>query len=126
MGLDSLQIASVRVDDEFLTVAEVAELLKLNPLTVRNWINRGELPAVRLGERRVRIKRSDLERVARAARHAAYRDHRGEVCGCGPGLSQVSPSARLSRGNIPGVIGHGWTDTGRLRTGQERPFRCWC
>jgi len=26
--------------DEFLTVAEVAELLKLNPQTVRNWIFR--------------------------------------------------------------------------------------
>jgi DNA-binding CsgD family transcriptional regulator len=26
------------VDGEFLTVAEVAELLKLNPQTVRNWI----------------------------------------------------------------------------------------
>ena len=48
------------MDDEFLTVAEVAELLKLNKQTVRNWINRGELPAVRLGDRRVRIKRSDL------------------------------------------------------------------
>ena len=26
------------LDDEFLTVAEVAELLKLNQQTVRNWI----------------------------------------------------------------------------------------
>jgi len=26
------------VDEEFLTVAEVAELLKLNQQTVRNWI----------------------------------------------------------------------------------------
>ena len=48
--------------DEFLTVAEVAELLKLNPQTVRNWIDQGSLPAIRMG-RRVRIKRSDFERV---------------------------------------------------------------
>lgn len=49
-------------DDTFLTVAEVAELLKLNQQTVRNWIDQGSLPAVRVG-RRVRIRRTDLERV---------------------------------------------------------------
>jgi excisionase family DNA binding protein len=48
--------------DPFLTVAEVAELLKLNQQTVRNWIDQGSLPAIRMG-RRVRIKRSDFERV---------------------------------------------------------------
>jgi excisionase family DNA binding protein len=40
----------------YLTVGEVAELLRLNQQTVRNWIDRGELPAVRVGERRVRIR----------------------------------------------------------------------
>jgi excisionase family DNA binding protein len=49
-------------DGEFLTVAEVAEVLKLNQQTVRNWIDQGSLPAVRVG-RRVRIKRSDFDRV---------------------------------------------------------------
>ncbi len=48
-------------DEEYLTVAEVAANLKLNQQTVRNWIDRGELPALRAG-RRVRIKRSDYER----------------------------------------------------------------
>jgi excisionase family DNA binding protein len=48
--------------DEFLTVAEVAKLLKLNEQTVRNWIDQGSLPALKVG-RRVRIRRSDLERV---------------------------------------------------------------
>jgi excisionase family DNA binding protein len=48
--------------DEFLTVDEVAAILKLNPQTVRNWINNGTMPAVRVG-RRVRITRRDLERV---------------------------------------------------------------
>ncbi len=47
--------------DEFLTVAEVAELLKLNRQTVRNMVDRGDLPAVRVGTRRVRILRSDLD-----------------------------------------------------------------
>jgi excisionase family DNA binding protein len=48
--------------DSFLTVAEVAETLKLNQQTVRNWIDQGSLPAIRVG-RRVRIKRSDFERL---------------------------------------------------------------
>jgi excisionase family DNA binding protein len=49
-------------DETYLTVAEVAETLKLNQQTVRNWIDQGSLPALRVG-RRVRIKRSDFERV---------------------------------------------------------------
>ncbi len=48
--------------ETYLTVAEVAELLKLNQQTVRNWIDAGSLPALRVG-RRVRIRRSDFERV---------------------------------------------------------------
>ena len=48
-------------DDEFLTVDEVATMLKLNPQTVRNMIDRAELPAVRVGSRRVRVMRSDLD-----------------------------------------------------------------
>jgi excisionase family DNA binding protein len=50
------------LEESFLTVAEVAEMLKLNQQTVRNWIDQGSLPALRVG-RRVRIKRSDLERI---------------------------------------------------------------
>ncbi len=66
-------------EGEFLTVAEVAEVLKLNQQTVRNWIDQGSLPAVRVG-RRVRIKRADFERVLaqgyNAAQGAAGRDTR--------------------------------------------------
>ena len=50
------------LEDSFLTVAEVAEMLKLNQQTVRNWIDQGSLPAHRVG-RRVRIRRSDFDRV---------------------------------------------------------------
>ena len=49
-------------EESYLTVAEVAEKLKLNQQTVRNWIDQGSLPALRVG-RRVRIKRSDFERI---------------------------------------------------------------
>jgi excisionase family DNA binding protein len=49
-------------EETYLTVAEVAQTLKLNQQTVRNWIDQGSLPALRVG-RRVRIKRSDFERI---------------------------------------------------------------
>jgi excisionase family DNA binding protein len=57
-----MSVISNDFGEEFLTVAEVAELLKLNQQTVRNWIDQGSLPALKVG-RRVRIRRSDLERV---------------------------------------------------------------
>src|ERR1700728_4801946 len=55
-------MTSGEYEDSYLTVAEVAELLKLNQQTVRNWIDAGSLPAIRVG-RRVRIKRADLDRI---------------------------------------------------------------
>jgi excisionase family DNA binding protein len=63
--LSQLEKASVEAsdrEDSFLTVAEVAEKLKLNQQTVRNWIDQGSLPALRVG-RRVRIRRSDFDRL---------------------------------------------------------------
>ena len=51
-----------QTDEYYLTVAEVAQMLRLNQQTVRNWIDQGSLPALRVG-RRVRIKRSDLDRI---------------------------------------------------------------
>jgi excisionase family DNA binding protein len=50
------------LDERYLTVAEVADLFKLNPQTVRNWIDAKELPAIRIGARRVRVRESDLEK----------------------------------------------------------------
>ena len=48
--------------DQVYTVSEVAQILKLNPQTVRNWIDHGSLPALRIG-RRVRIKREVLDDI---------------------------------------------------------------
>jgi excisionase family DNA binding protein len=55
-------VSSGDPEESYLTVAEVAATLKLNQQTVRNWIDQGSLPALRVG-RRVRIKRSDFERI---------------------------------------------------------------
>ena len=70
LGINLFQLGNTQMigqsdEEEFLTVAEVASLLKINEQTVRNWIDRGELAAVRAG-RRVRIRRSALEQVLTA------------------------------------------------------------
>jgi excisionase family DNA binding protein len=57
--------------EEFLTVAEIAETLKLNQQTVRNWIDDGQLPAVRIGARRVRVRRSDFDALVGGGRPSA-------------------------------------------------------
>jgi excisionase family DNA binding protein len=55
--------------ETYWTVAELAERLRLNQQTLRNWIDQGSLPAVRIG-RRVRVLNSDFERlVGGAAAH---------------------------------------------------------
>lgn len=45
---------------EFLTVQEIAEILKVNAKTVRNWIDGGDLKAAKFG-RQYRIDREDFE-----------------------------------------------------------------
>jgi excisionase family DNA binding protein len=57
-----MSVERTDIEESFLTVAEVAALLKLNQQTVRNWIDQGSLPALKVG-RRVRIRRSDFERL---------------------------------------------------------------
>ena len=55
--------------DEFLTVAEIAQILKLNQQTVRNWIDQETLPALRVG-RRVRVRRADFDAFVEGGRTA--------------------------------------------------------
>jgi excisionase family DNA binding protein len=64
--------------ESLLTVAEVAEWLKLNQQTIRNWIDAGDLPAVRVG-RAVRIKRSDLDRKVADGYQGASQAARAEA-----------------------------------------------
>lgn len=49
------------MDKEYLTVEQVATLLKVHWQSVLNYIKRGDLPAVRIG-RGYRISRSGLEK----------------------------------------------------------------
>lgn len=52
--------------DPWLTVAEIAEELRVNPATVRLWVSKGTLPATRAGRRKLLIRRSDLDRMLAA------------------------------------------------------------
>jgi excisionase family DNA binding protein len=55
-------------EDPWLTVAEIADELRVNPATVRLWVSKGTLPAKRAGQRKLLIRRSDLDRMLEATR----------------------------------------------------------
>ncbi|HLI68708.1 MAG TPA: helix-turn-helix domain-containing protein [Ktedonobacteraceae bacterium] len=49
------------MQDEILTVQEVAQLFKVSERTVRNWVERDNLPAIPIGKRGYRIAKRDLD-----------------------------------------------------------------
>ena len=49
--------------DPWLTLAEIAEELRVNPATVRLWVSKGQLKASRAGVRKWIVRRSDLDRM---------------------------------------------------------------
>ncbi|WP_430867386.1 helix-turn-helix domain-containing protein [Demequina aurantiaca] len=51
--------------DEHLTINDVGVVLACSPDTVRRMIARGELKAVRVGKRLIRVRRADLDRAMR-------------------------------------------------------------
>jgi excisionase family DNA binding protein len=52
-------------NDPWLTLAEIAEELRLSPATLRSWISKGTLRAMRAGQRKWLVRRSELERMLR-------------------------------------------------------------
>ena len=51
------------VAEDYVTVAEAATLLRVAPSTIRRWIREGAVPAYRIGQRRVALKRADLAKL---------------------------------------------------------------
>lgn len=47
----------------FYTVAEAARMLQVSPSTIWRWIEAERLPAYRVGPRRIRLRKEDLEKV---------------------------------------------------------------
>jgi len=50
------------LDDELLTIEQVANELKLHPDTIRRYVREKKLKAVRLASTALRIRRSELNR----------------------------------------------------------------
>ena len=51
--MDDNKKKMLRLDElpDLLTVREVAELLRVSPLTIKRWGKRGKLPAIRINSR---------------------------------------------------------------------------
>ena len=48
---------------EYLTVKESAQLLHLNEITIRRWIDSGKLKKFTLSPRKMLVKKSDLKEM---------------------------------------------------------------
>jgi excisionase family DNA binding protein len=63
-AVETLRVAALVKTEETLTPSQVARLIGLHRNTVRNWVNAGLLPAVKVGKRGdLRVPRSEAERV---------------------------------------------------------------
>src|SRR3954471_19545703 len=59
---------STILDEEYVTISEAAKLLQVHPSSIRRWIDAGDLPAHRVGQRRILVKRADLANLITPAR----------------------------------------------------------
>jgi excisionase family DNA binding protein len=59
-----------RSESNFLTVAEVAAMMRVSKMTVYRLVHGGELPAVRVG-RSFRVKESDVDEYLRKSFYSA-------------------------------------------------------
>src|SRR5437899_1290265 len=99
----------------YLTVREVAALMKVSDLTVRRWIWAGKLPATRIG-RVLRIKPSDVERLPQAGRQSGTPS---EAPRPGSGAALLEPAAGWSEGlgpwgveGLERLVAEGWEGPG--------------
>ena len=88
-------------EDPWLTVPQVAELVGMKPVTVRRWIEIGELSAHRFGRRAWRVRRSEVDRYLRS--HESGTGSRPEA-DAGDSSPPALPGERLIR---PPGIGKG-------------------
>jgi excisionase family DNA binding protein len=61
-GHEKTEADSAATRREWLKVSEIARLLRVPRTRAYELIQRGELPAVRIGERTIRVNRKELER----------------------------------------------------------------
>ena len=80
--------------DPWLTLAEIADELRVNPATVRQWVTKGQLKASRAGVRKWIVRRSELERMLAATNVAGYPT---------PAMPETEYPATEDRGRGPGA-----------------------
>ncbi len=68
-------MVTAMVEEQLLTVKEVAEQLKLHPETVRNWLREGRLRGTQIGGTKSgwRIPQSEVRRIVAAGFRTAER-----------------------------------------------------
>lgn len=59
---------SSRIEEDYVTVPEAADLLNVSQSTIWRWIDQGDVPAYRIGQRRVRLRKADLTSLITPAR----------------------------------------------------------
>ena len=104
-GDDGPAVARARrpptIEDEFLTVAEVAAILRLNQQTIRNWIQDSKLPSLRVG-RRVWVLRHDVDQLIADAEAVSRVDHRTRAPRAAEGRDGRPPrSSGAARSPLP-------------------------
>lgn len=55
-----------------ITTGEAAALLEVNPVTLRSWVQRGQLRPLRPGARPLRFREDDVVEIQHARRSAAW------------------------------------------------------
>jgi excisionase family DNA binding protein len=78
--------------DPWLTLAEIAEELRVNPATVRLWVSKDQLKASRAGVRKWIVRRSDLERMLAATSPSRVDAHGPPADERHPAPSRSNPS----------------------------------
>ena len=63
MAPDPSDNSSPAGQDPWLTLAEIAQELRVSPATVRLWVSQGRLAATRAGARKWLVRRSELQRM---------------------------------------------------------------
>ena len=63
MAPDSSDNTPLADQDPWLTLAEIADELRVSAATVRLWVSQGRLEATRAGARKWLVRRSELDRM---------------------------------------------------------------
>lgn len=93
--------------DPWLTLAEIADELRVNPATVRQWVTKGQLRASRAGVRKWIVRRSELDRMLAATNPPAevaepIGDNRDEPPSPGPKATTTDANSAIALYQIAG------------------------